>query len=253
MKFWFFPVWSGDFRLEITDNKSECLLTVEDPTKKDRVVLNPFFSHARKEGWVEEDAGIQAKGKTEILVKAPLSVLGPLVAGIIHDGSETWTALRHVDGVISLHDKPLEVSKQLPAVSAVAAVTAKKPKKGCPAPTAAKRRASEVLQTFSTSSQWSQFRREGRMTAIGSHTGKAYHVYHRDQASREGLLHSLVEREGDVSICCWDDTVPPEEEMLSIKFAVEHRERWLRDLGTGPARLRRSLNDARLKRRFNLR
>jgi len=233
MKFWFFPVKSGDFRIEKSTDDS-CLLTVEDPTPKDKVLLDPFLVHARKECWIETSAGILAKGKSEILVHAPLSKVGTMLAMAIHGDADTWTAVRYVDGAFSVGDLPVisdqNADKQLPAVPEVAAVTLKKPKKGCPAPTPAERRASEVLQTFCTASQWGQLLREGRLTAIGSHTGRAYHVYHRDQAANQGLLHSLVLRSTGREICCWDDTVPAEEEVLSIKLAIEHRERWLLDL-----------------------
>lgn len=255
MRYWFFPVWSGDFRLESTDDPNLCLLTVEDPTAKDRKIIEPLLVQARHEGWIPVEAGIQAKGKTEIEIRVPMAKIGPMVAAQIHGDVSTWTALRYTDGKVEVHDGPQILScgddgvdadnvpseKQLPAVvepaviEPVAAATVARPKRGCPAPTPAVRRASEVLRAFSTRSQWDQFVREGRMRVIGSHTGKSYLLYHRDQAANQGLSHSLVERGTNRAICCWDDRVPPEEEVLGIKIAVEHHERWLIGLGTGPA------------------
>jgi hypothetical protein len=121
--------------------------------------------------------------------------------------------------------------------TAVAAATVREPRRGCPAPTRCNRRASEVLRVFSSQRQSEQFEREGFMRVIGNRTGSAYRVYHRDEAAARGLTHSLIEARSGHAICVWDDRVPPEEEALAIKLAVEHREGWLMRLPRGPARL----------------
>lgn len=74
------------------------------------------------------------------------------------------------------------------------------------------------------------------MTLIGSRTGYAYDLFHRNVAARRRLTHVLVERRSGDTICAWDDRVPPEEEALGIKLAIEHREGWLRGLGVQEAR-----------------
>lgn len=118
---------------------------------------------------------------------------------------------------------------------AEAAVTVREPYRGCPAPTAAVRRASEVLRVFSTGRQMDQWDREGRMGLLGSRTGRAYTLYHRDEAAQRGLTHVLIENRTGDAICCWDHRVPAEEEALGIKLAVEHREGFLRRLPRGAA------------------
>lgn len=121
--------------------------------------------------------------------------------------------------------------------AAVAAASVRPPYQGCPAPTKCNRRASAVLRSFSTEKQWASWTRRGSMGLIGSRTGRAYDLFHRDEAADRGLTHVLVERRTGDAVCVWDDRVPPEEEALAVKLAVEHREGWLRRLPRGPAKL----------------
>ena len=122
------------------------------------------------------------------------------------------------------------------ASAPVAAAAVRQPNRGCPAPTATTRRASEVLSVFSTTSQYDQFQTEGVMRLRGNRTGRTYWLYHRDEAAKRKLTHSLLDSSG-AAICVWDERVPAEEEALAIKLAVEHREGWLMRLPRGPARL----------------
>lgn len=245
-RLWFFPCWSGDFRLEaIADEK--CRLTVEDPTPADRRLLTPFVVKLRREGVLSNNDIIRPKGRTKIDIDASMGKLGPRLAHALNGEAETWTVIRHANGRMSLESLALvtvgpEAEPTQEAQDAVfreepesnqkpvAAATVRRPARGCPAPTPCERRASEVLRTFCTRRQWQQWQRQGRLTAIGNATGKAYHVHHRNTAARLGLGHSLTEVGTGHEVCVWDDRVPPEEEALSIKLAVEHRERWMLDL-----------------------
>lgn len=302
MQFWFFPIWSGDIRLE--KSGETCVMTVEDPTAADRKILTPLLATALEMKWIETLPKVADKGTTTVLIDAPMELVGPLVADSIHADATTWTAVRYTDGSVTVsdgaqvpqgaqggqnqdsivvvdslaalapkeavqlkakdliieikggvHDEQLAelhkaedkgknrstvndaIDARLAATGKepVAAVTVKEPRRGCPAPTACQRRASEVLRTFCTASQWRQWTTQGRLTVVGSTTGKSYHVYHRDEACRRQLSHSLVERGTGRAICVWDNSVPPEEEALGLKLAVEHREGWLRRLPRGPA------------------
>lgn len=235
----FFPVWSGDFRLERGED-GNCVLTVEDPTEADKKLLKPFLAKAKERKWLDELAGIQPTGITVLPLKAAMEEASPLLAHALHGDAETWVAIRHTNGTVTLENgaelvavEPGEEPAKLPATADLAAVI-KPPRKGCPAPAASHRRASEVLRAFCTESQWDQWQREGRLRALGSRTGQSYFIYHRDEAAQRGLSHSLVEVDSNRAICTWDDTVPPEEEALSIKLAVEHRETWLRSMGNAP-------------------
>lgn len=241
LSLWFFPAWCGDFRLErVAGDNDRCLLTVEDPTEDDRAKLDPFLAECVKRGWTEKrnwfmslfrEAGapeISEKGETVISLSAGLRDVGPVLAGASHGKADTWTAVRCTSGVILVDGAQIPVDAPAPT----AAVTVVPPVRGCPAPSPAERRASEVLRTFSTRSQWTQWEREGRMRLIGSVTGKSYHVYHRDEAASRNLPRLLIETATEAPVCVWDGRVPAAEEVLGIKLAVEHREGWLRGLTT---------------------
>ena len=234
MRHWFFPCASGDFRLtRVSDTTS--LLTVEDPTDSDKERLRPFLAAIKEKKLIDDLVGVQPKGKTEIEIPESMNVLGPLMAAGLHGDTDVWTALRFNDGKMLLNDG-FEMTTTAPTVAAAA--TIETPRKGCPAPAPAQRRASQVLQAFCTSKQWRQYQAEGRLTARGNVTGRTYHVYHRDEANRRGLRYALVSVADQTSICTWDDRVPAEEETLGLKLAIEHRERWLLGLPRGPVRAR---------------
>lgn len=65
------------------------------------------------------------------------------------------------------------------------------------------------------------------MRLVGGTSGNSYLLFHRDVAHRKDMGHTLVDVRSGREICAWDDSVPAEEEALSLKLAVEHRERWL--------------------------
>lgn len=242
LKFWFVPVWSGDFRLEKSGDNS--VLSVEDPTDADRRLLAPFLRTAVEMGWLDALPNISLFGRTEVPLRGTVEELGPLLVGHTHTNAKLWTAVRHYDGNVTVQEgasiRPLgeetTKDKQLPAVrkkEPMAAATVREPTIGCPAPSPADRRASEVLQTFSTTAQMRAWRDHGAMKVVGCHTGAAYWLYHRGEAAARGLGHCLVEATTSREICVWDACVPAEEEALAIKLAVEHRERWLLGLNPG--------------------
>lgn len=222
LRFVFIPCWSGDYRLEHTSDV-ECVLTVEDPTDADRKRLSPFLLEVIRRGALTDFPFVRPRGKTLVPIAMSLREAGPLLAGAV--APDAWTAVRCVNGKVSVSDKPLErgVPDDAEAVGAV-----QRPSLGCPAPAAAARRASQVLAAFSTASQYESFRARGFLRAVGNYTGRAYHVFHRDEARRRGMGHCLAEAASGLEVCAWDDRVPAEEEVLGLKLAVEHRESWLR-------------------------
>lgn len=252
---WFVPCWSGDFRLD-ADPKDEgrCVLTVVDPTPADREKLAVFLAEAREKGWIDPTEGIQAMGKTVMVVAAPWLTAGPVLAAQTLPEGEKWTALRAQNGLVTLENGTGEgllerlkkgfirfsnglgelLTIESPAeLSAAATVLA--PARGCPAPLAANRRASEVLATFSSQRQMRDYLDTGAMVAFGNVTGRPYRIYHRNAAKQLGLAHCIIEVDTGRDLCAWDDRVPAEEETLGLKLAVERREGWLRDLSYGAA------------------
>lgn len=254
-RFWFIPCRSGDYRLTDLDQEHS-QLTVENPTPEDRLLLLPFLATMVEMGWLAKNkAKIQDKGLTLINLRVGIQIAGPLLVGQVHRNGDTWTAVRSVGGKISVNDGvDIETSLALPQVhepvtieqkeekpqEIEAAATFTPPRRGCPPASACQRRASQVLRTFCSRTQWESWERHGYMPVIGNTTGIRYTLYHQDEAAARGFQHTLVApRAADVSsaraaggippreVCIWHSGLPPEEEALSIKMAVEHRERWL--------------------------
>lgn len=222
---YFIPNWTGDFRLEQTPEG--CTLTVENPSPGDRALLQPFLDDARKRGWIGEEAGI---GDTLTTINIPhaMTKVAPVMAKFLTEPTKSWTAIRYVGGKVEVVDgtgrKGWWESAKEAAIEAVATIT--KPNLGCPEPVARNRRASAVLRAFSTASQWRDFEAQGYLNAVGCDTGRLYRVWHEDEAARRGHRRSLTTESGE-PICAWNQSVPAEEQALSLKFAVEHREAWL--------------------------
>jgi hypothetical protein len=228
--YWFIPSHSGDYRLEaVGKGLTSCKLTVIKPTTFEyNKVLKPFLAKLHELEMLPTDKGIAEKGTTVLKIQKPLAQVGGLLANAVAEAhGETWTAIRSVGGKITLladSDDPVKIIEA--SDDTLAVVTVKKPRRGCPAPEDASIRASQVLRTFSTMSQWADFLATGSMKLIGSASGRAYRVFHRKRAVERSLGHLLIDDTGD-EVCVWDDSIPAEEEMLAIKFAIEHRESWL--------------------------
>lgn len=172
------------------------------------------------------ERSMKVKGVGEVRVKALLEHFGGWGKAVLATARE----LEQVKGVSP--GAAGELYKALRGLP-LAAATAPKPRRGCPAPSPARRRASEVLRSFCSRTQWETFLREGFLDAIGNATGKLYRVFHRGRAAELGLPRSMMEVASSHYICAWDNSVPPEEETLMLKLAVEHREAWLRSVAIG--------------------
>ena len=242
MQFWFLPNNSGDFRLKRNgDDNTTCLLTTVDPTDKDRSRLRPFLVEARARGWLALEAGINidSKGTSELVIHVPLMEAGILLSQQVFPEDEAWTAVRWADGHVDLADEATNaLSKRLEGrelsfkdgvgtwAEPVAAVTTPVPKRGCPEPEPCAHRPYQVLAAFSTQTQINTFRRYGYLDARGSRTQARYRIFHRDAAARLGLRSTIINDAGEL-VCAWQRDVPPEEEVLALKLAVEHREGFL--------------------------
>lgn len=255
---WSFPCSSGDFRL-IPDGEICCKLEIEKPTDNDREVLGKLLTVAREKKWVGPDVGLPngkkrgRKAKHIIAIDAPMSEVGPILSDQLHGDAETWTAIRFESGKVTLEAGSVSMeadddAEDKPQVAA----TVRQPKTGCPAPEPAERRASEVLAAFSTRSQWDQWLRDGFMDLVGPTSGRLYRLWCHKEAVARGMGHLLVDVESGHEVCVYDPGVPPPEEALAIKLAVEHKEGWLLErssnlLGVGYGDLRPSASQIRAR------
>ncbi len=112
---------------------------------------------------------------------------------------------------------------------AEAAVTVKKPTHCCPVCLAGPLEpAAEVLFEFLTEDERREWSEDHSIVVAGGLTGHRYLLSHRHGkwAQRYGkICHDL---DTDRTLHFHDWAVPPEEEVLSAKLVLEHREDWLR-------------------------
>lgn len=237
MHHWFIPSPAGDIRVSAVDGKpTESILDIEDPTAVELRTARAFLAVAATHGWlvgVDVGAGatvrlptVASKGRTQIPLRATVDEVGPvLVRAHFGAGKEIWTGVRLANGSVELQTASDVPPTKVEGV--VAAVTVRPPERGCPVPETCERRASEVLRTFSTPRQLTCWDAYGWMPVIGCHTGRVYRLYHRAMAAAARLDRVLYDTVRRHTVCVYDPSVPAEEEVLGIKLAVEHRERWL--------------------------
>lgn len=253
MRAWYIPSHTGDFRLEKhPDNDGHCLLTVEDPTPGEIAKLGSFLATGRQRRWVDKALGISPTGRTELVVQAPLTKAGPVLAGDTMPGRGVLTVVKSNQGTLmcvadetqgtelaaALNEpkaKEPETPRLEPPPKPAAATTMRRPTTCCPHPLPVEgplKRASRVLREFSTPSQWRSWVENGFLYCIGGLTGHRYRICHRNHplAAAQGKIARDIDN--GVTIHCWDWSVPPAEEVLAVKLILETREPWLRNQAT---------------------
>jgi hypothetical protein len=226
------PNGSGDYRLEADPAGS--VLSVSDPTASEKARIRAFLADARKNGWVDDLDGVMPVGESRLLIKASVPEAGRLLVSKAFEGDDRkgWLAVRSTNGKVRVEvDGNLTALKE-PKPDDEAAVAVREVRRGCPPPVPCNRRASEVLRAFSTPAQIAEWQETATMLLTGNISGRRYRLYHRDEAARRGLRHTLLTAEGG-EVCVWDNTVPAEEEALAIKFCVEHHEGFIHANGGG--------------------
>jgi hypothetical protein len=222
---WFVPTHRGDIRLVPLDASGQgTLLEIEKPSPGETRILEAFLALCHKRDWLTDIATPTGVGITKIALPQSVAEVSPLLVEAAYGTAEVWTALRLPEGIELKVGVP--VPEKVPETTQ-AAVTVRQPERGCPAPEPCNERASEVLRTFCSQTQWRSWQAAQSLVAYGGSSGKPYRIYHRNQAARKGLGHILVDADNR-EVCVWDATVPAEEEVLATKLAVEHREDWLR-------------------------
>lgn len=236
---WFVPSWCGDFRLEAVDEGC-CKLIAQNLTPGEIDQLAKFIKKARSKGWVDQLSGLDPKSG-ELLIRASVNEAGhTLIAkrgprrGIITVIKSSGGKVRAIKGEDpeavdqAAQDAKAETGKEAQAV------TTRRPTLCCPkCVSGPDLRASEALAAFCTPKQWLSWIKNGYLETRGGTTGCAYRLYHRHhpEARRRGFLGVDLESDGPVHAYDW--SLPPAEEVLSIKHALEHAESWVRNPAGG--------------------
>ncbi len=227
---WYVPSWCGDFRLE-ADGDERCVLTVEDPIPAEVEQLGAFLVKARKKGWVPNIAGIADKGKSTLQIGAPVSQAGKVLLGRKHPRKGILTAIKSEGGgLVAIKGDGEELELAAASPKATEAATVRRPTLCCPhATTGPDLRASKVLRSFCTNEQWRSWLNLGYLYCNGNLSGRRYLVAHRHHPIAIQNKYILFDCDGDHVVHCWDWSVPPPEEVLAVKLAVEHAEEWIRN------------------------
>lgn len=256
MRAWYIPSRTGDFRLEThPDNVQRCLLTVEDPTPDELTRLRKALSEYRSKGWIDELLGINATGRSELVVEAPIAKAGPVLAGDSMPGRGVLTVVRSAKGTVlcvadetqqqvveqAVADPEPEAPPPKPEERAEVAASVRRPTCCCPDPLPAEgplKRSSRVLREFCTPRQWKQWVQKGYITFFGGMTGARYRICHRNHplAAEQGKI--CRDLDYGVTLHFWDWSIPPAEEVAAAMLILQFREPWLRNeatyFGPGP-------------------
>ena len=101
--YWFIPSFSGDLRLEPSEkNPQETRLTIVSPTAAEKKVLDAIQVEAVKRGWIADSVRAERGGffwrKKFVTLKAPVTVVGPIVAKLMRPGPAVLTAITFSNG-----------------------------------------------------------------------------------------------------------------------------------------------------------
>ena len=245
------PSWNGDLRLEPDsgDPKTKTTLSIVEPTEAEKVALGAIGGILIDRKWIDKpitEALVPGEpyrdGQvTSVTINAPLEEVGPVLIAVMKPGPAVLTAVRFKDGHIETveHRGPRDssTSSELAAAAskpkAEAAVTVKRPTPSCPeCYVGAVGPANEVLLSFLTPEQHRTWARERYVIVRGGLTGHRYVIAHRATeiaARNQKICWDADDRD---TLHFHDQSVPPEEEVLSAMLILQHREPWLRNEAT---------------------
>ncbi len=247
---WYFPSWAGDFRL-LPDDDETARLEVEKPTPSEVEALNKFLVFAGKKGWVDKGTKLPdaeegyrgSKEKQTLDVAASVAVAGKALLRYIKPKRTTLTAVRFEGGQVEVAESADESGLATMMAEATAieketkqqakAASTSRPTPCCPqCIPGSVDRASEVLLSFLNEDEHRQWAERRAIVVTGHLSGHRYLVCHRhsELAQRFGRMCFDLSDEGVMHFHDW--SVPPEEEVLAVKFMMEHREPWLRNEAT---------------------
>jgi len=238
----------GDIEIEDAEN-DQALIRFYRLTPMERESLDNYLKSLDLE---------RSGDRGQIIVPQTVAEAGDALSGHLHDGDAMISAIKFSTGDVAVTKKPfLEWFKSLkdrwvtklgkpqdeskpkahPAVvrkpTPEAAVQTPVPRTGCPMPDYAElkeAKAAGVVAKFLRGQQTVDFARQRAFITRGGDSGHIYRVTSRwsPDVEKYGVLYDVTQQR---RICASNKTMPPSEEVLSMKFAVEHFEREFRGNG----------------------
>lgn len=197
-------------KLEAEDKKS-CRLIITEVTDFERRAVGDFLEiYALRRPLTAHDT---------FFIPETISKAHKKLVKILKSGNPVLNAVK-------LHDGKMEIVQSFGDKDFDSGVTTEKPKRGCPMPIweRGELRAQRVLQEFLSTIQWDDFERHKAFISKGNYSGMPYLLTSRwsPECAELGTLYSLSKHQ---RICASLDTLPPAEELLALKIAVECDER----------------------------
>jgi hypothetical protein len=251
MKVWYMPSWNGDLRLEpLSSDPKRTALSIIDPTDAEKIALGAIGATLLDKGWLKEPIldllsgeSYRESQKVEVVLDGPLEEVGPVVIAALKPGPAVLTAVILRGGKVEIveHRDPgkagiKETSKELAAVAkqpAEAAATVKRPTPCCPdCYVDAIKPATQTLLAFLSPEQHETWSRERYIVCRGGLSGHRYILAHRSSPMAARNTRICFDADDRSILHFHDQTVPPEEEVLSAMLILQHREDWLRNEAT---------------------
>lgn len=259
---WFIPSWNGDVRFEPAGDGKSSLVTA-DLTALERVIIAKWAEGAAKSGWIDEPTRVLLAGAPTAIdaltVNAPVPVAAAAMAKLLrYNAKGVITAFSFAGGKVQVTEAmgveklprwarkatealalPSQPAAPIapappappPAPEPEAAVTVRRPSLSCPECLGKPERvrmACDVLWEFLDVDQRKEWKRKRAITAFGSLTGHAYRLHPRDSLGSVPYGRVAFDMDDRVILHNFAREVPPEEELLTVKLLLEHRENWLR-------------------------
>lgn len=238
MKSFYVPAWAGDHRLVADGDGSK--LIINDPTPAELKILENFLSFAQGKGWTEIEE-LPTSRNRPVKLTAPVSEAGIKLAKIHHERvlGKTIVAVAYSDGkveveTLSEEKKTEELVKKADEDPDSKAVATKKATCCCPQciPGVINIHANEVLESFLSPQQHRDWHKHRVIEVEGGITGNRYLLAHRHTKYARKWGRICYDADENFVVHLYDWSVPPEEEVLGVKLAMEHRENWLRNEST---------------------
>ncbi len=234
---WYIPSWNGDLRLEQDGEVTK--LSIVKPTPKEVEVLGQMKTEFISQGWIKAEDWKEPSRwrKREVTIAASIADVGPVASKIMRPGDATLTAMAFIDGEVITYDGAqeglAEVAQEAVAAGAESAATVPRPTPCCPeCMPGAIEPATEVLLAFLTPEQHESWAEDRTMLVEGGLSGATYLLAHRHTEHARKIGRICYDLDCDTVVHFHNRALPPEEEVLSAKLILEHREDWLRNEAT---------------------
>ena len=215
----YIPSYLGDIQLISEGQKT--LLLYSELTAREKANLVLFLKHYKtKFQFKEFDQQMNKDVGSGYLIPEDISK-------VTKQFLKVFKKDRPMMNVVKLHDGKITLTQEFNVPETEVAVTVEKPPRGCPMPTLlerAEQRAFEVLRQFLNPQQLVDFEDKKAFIVKGNDTGHPYMVISRwnPLCQTYGLLYDVLEKK---RVCASLPNVPPSEEVLAMKFAVEFCEK----------------------------